>query len=398
MRLRNSCPCFCQQCLETLKKKFKKKTCFLIFAPCQNVSDIATNAGEACSRQKNMSRIASNASERVQTRSTSTDKRSIESKYYLYVSPPNHNCKGSRLCTQWVKNHSLDTLYVVSESGHAYMPIVKIINVAMLDLDKCPSWLIGTPTLYETSTRSVYKGQNAFAKIQGISESPTRKFWISQSEAESLTGEGMRTPTSVRTGAAIRYSSSMSTTSKGQRGTQHTQPRANVPRGSQGSQGMGGSNALRGAWNAQQRMGADALSQSMSKNARGRFGGDGDGRTLGSDSKFSGRTMDGSRLPFGQTKQQPPPPKEPGFMMSTLLSAGDSNATSAGNFALDPSDYDTPEARQAKIITKKSSTSGSGKSAPAHAAAPPDGDFSTTSPVDLATAFKRRQAAHPPQK
>lgn len=311
-------------------------------------------------------------------------------KYYLYVLPMSHNCKGSEACYKCVKSNKLDTLYAVSESGSQYAPIVKTINVTMLDLDKCPQWLIGTPTLYETSTRSVYKGQNALGKLEGIAESPARQFWISESELQAMTsggpGGGVGASITGRTGG-INRPSALASASKSQRGMYKSRVPMNVPRGAQGAQGMGGSNALRGAWNAQKRMSADALSQSVSQTARSQLGmSGGDAKAPPSSAGGAGGGVDGSS-----------------FSMSTLQPAGDASTTTAGNFALDPSQYDTPEARAAKIVSQKkqdTSGTGGGQAAPTPTksgmgkTAPPDGNYATTSPVDLAAAFKKRQAAH----
>lgn len=310
-------------------------------------------------------------------------------KYYLYALPTSHNCQGSQACTRCVKSNALDTSYAVSDSGTQYTPIVKIINVTMLDLEKCPPWLIGTPTLYEPGTRSVYKGQHALAKLEGVAESPARQFWVTQSDAQAMrsgSGIGVGGPGALGRGAGtsagVNRPSALASASKSQRGMQNSRLVGNVPRGAQGAQGMGGSNALRGAWNAHKRMSADALSKSMAQSARTRFGGG--GSTTGGDTV--GGAAD-AKAPPASTGAS-----EDAFSMSTLQPAGVSSTTTAGNFALDPAQYDTPEARAAKIISKKTMDAApAGIGVATAATAPPDGDYASTSPVDLAAEFKKRQ-------
>lgn len=312
-------------------------------------------------------------------------------KYYLYALPTSHTCVGSKACIKCVKDNALDTSYAVSQSGVNYSPIVKFINVTMLDLDKCPPWLIGTPTLYETTTRIVYKGQNALVKLQGIARSDSRQYWIGESEAKTINGG--RTGNAGHGGgiSSISRPSALSSTSKGHRGLQSSRVMmTNVPRGAQGAQGMGGSNALRGAWNAQKRMSADALADSMSETARTQFS----SGVLG--------TKDAKRNPYSKQSQRSfsAPTAGSGSIrggsgsgevfasMSTLRAAGDTSSTTAGNFALDPNQYDTAEARAAKIISQKADASAIRASSGV-----PSGGEAPTSPVDLATAFKKMQAA-----
>lgn len=310
-------------------------------------------------------------------------------KYYLYALPTSHTCVGSKACIQCVKDNALDTSFAVSQSGIQCSPIVKIINVTMLDVEKCPPWLIGTPTVYETDTRIVYKGQNALIKLEGIAKSDNRQYWISESEAKTINGG--------RTGArgagdATRVSrpSALVSTSKGRRGMQSSRfLTKGALRGAQGAQGMGGSNALRGAWNAQKRLSADALASSMSDKARSRFGsgiatGGGDARRAPlSEARRSFSATTTARRAAGNTKED----GEAFPNMSTLRSAGDTSSTTAGNFALDPKQYDTAEAREAKIVSQKADAAAIGTNGGGM-----PGAEAPTSPVDLAAAFKKMQA------
>jgi len=112
-------------------------------------------------------------------------------KYVLYALPPASNCNGSKECLRIVKENNMETMYAPSESGLEYSPVVKVVNAGLLDLEECPEWLVGVPTLFETGSSCVYKGESACARLQSVSSSANRKYWLTKAAVRNRASSGM---------------------------------------------------------------------------------------------------------------------------------------------------------------------------------------------------------------
>lgn len=121
----------------------------------------------------------------------STEPKDEIPKYVLYALPPSSNCNGSKECLRIVKENNMETMYAPSESGLEYSPVVKVINAGLLDLEECPEWLVGVPTLFETGSSCVYKGESACARLQSVSRSSNRKYWLNKAAVHNRAPSGM---------------------------------------------------------------------------------------------------------------------------------------------------------------------------------------------------------------
>lgn len=102
----------------------------------------------------------------------------IPPQFILYTLPPSSNCVGSKKCLSIVKQNDMDSYFAPTSSGLKYASVIKVINAALLDIESCPEWLVGVPTLFETGNACVYKGESACTRLQAISMGASRKYWV----------------------------------------------------------------------------------------------------------------------------------------------------------------------------------------------------------------------------